>query len=358
MTLRTDRIVVTGGAGFLGQHIVKILQERADYVKEIRVLDLKPFIKQLEYEDRIPLTSFVGSVTDYSVVEKACRKASSVFHVAGLISFGTSPDIDAMIEINVKGTQKILDACVECGVQRLVLCSSVDVVIGFDDIRDGTEQTTGKPSKFLFPGYPETKYMQECMVLQANGRPTVNGESLATVSLRANVMYGEGDQYYVANGLHSAQSSKGTLVQVGNGKNLFQQCYAGNAAWAFLCADKALKSNKSIGGQAFFIPDDTPLSNSFEFMKPFLESRAMALSSYRIPFAAVYWPLVIFEFVLKLISPLVRINIQTASCSVKYINMDLYFRRDKAEALLGYKPIFSPSEAMKMSLSFYKHMKL
>lgn len=47
MTLRTDRILVTGGAGFLGQHIVKMVQERADYVKEIRVLDLKPFTKQL-----------------------------------------------------------------------------------------------------------------------------------------------------------------------------------------------------------------------------------------------------------------------------------------------------------------------
>lgn len=47
MTLRSERILVTGGSGFLGQHIVKLLQERTDYVKEIRVLDLKPFTKQL-----------------------------------------------------------------------------------------------------------------------------------------------------------------------------------------------------------------------------------------------------------------------------------------------------------------------
>lgn len=77
----------------------------------------------------------------------------------------------------------------ECGVQRLVLCSSVDVVIGFDDIRNGCEQTTGKPDTFLFPGYPETKYMQECMILQANGGLTVNGGfdicKLNEVSLRA-----------------------------------------------------------------------------------------------------------------------------------------------------------------------------
>ena len=57
----------------------------------------------LEYEERIPLTSMVGSVTDYRVVEEACQKVTSVFHVAGLISFGTAPDIDAMFEINVMG---------------------------------------------------------------------------------------------------------------------------------------------------------------------------------------------------------------------------------------------------------------
>lgn len=75
------------------------------------------------------------------------------------------------------GTKKLIDACVECGVGRLVLCSTVDVVIGFDDIENGCEQTTEKPNKFLFPGYPETKYMQENMVLQTNGKQTVNGKT-------------------------------------------------------------------------------------------------------------------------------------------------------------------------------------
>lgn len=56
-----------------------------------------------EYEDKVPLNSIVGSVTDCGMLEKACRKVSSVFHVAGLISFGTAPDIDAMFQINVNG---------------------------------------------------------------------------------------------------------------------------------------------------------------------------------------------------------------------------------------------------------------
>ena len=42
-----DVVVVTGGCGFLGQHIVKLLQTRATHVKEVRILDLKPFTQRL-----------------------------------------------------------------------------------------------------------------------------------------------------------------------------------------------------------------------------------------------------------------------------------------------------------------------
>ena len=44
---------ISGGSGFLGQHIVKLLQEKDDVVGEIRVLDLKPYVKHLgNYTDK------------------------------------------------------------------------------------------------------------------------------------------------------------------------------------------------------------------------------------------------------------------------------------------------------------------
>ena len=59
---------------------------------------------------------------------------------------------------------------------------------------------------------------------------------LQTLSLRANVMYGEGDPYYITNGLRNARYSNGSLYQIGNGTALFQPVYVGNTAWAFICA--------------------------------------------------------------------------------------------------------------------------
>ena len=53
-------------------------------------------------------------------------------------------------------------------------------------------------------------------------------------------MYGEGDPYYITNGLRNARQTGGVLYQVGNGMAKFQPVYAGNSAWAFLCAGKAI----------------------------------------------------------------------------------------------------------------------
>lgn len=48
MTSESDCVIlVTGGAGFLGQHVVGLLQERADHVTEIRVLDVVPYKNKL-----------------------------------------------------------------------------------------------------------------------------------------------------------------------------------------------------------------------------------------------------------------------------------------------------------------------
>lgn len=74
------------------------------------------------------------------------------------------------------GTCKVIKACLDANVTRMIYCSTVDVAIGNNDIINGSETTTHLPSKFLFPGYPESKYKAECAVLQANGQNTTKGQ--------------------------------------------------------------------------------------------------------------------------------------------------------------------------------------
>ena len=53
--------------------------------------------------------------------------------------------------------------------------------------------------------------------------PSADGACLHTISLRPNVMYGEGDPYYIPNALQDAKRNGGVLTRVGNSEALFQQ---------------------------------------------------------------------------------------------------------------------------------------
>ena len=66
-------------------------------------------------------------------------------------------------------------SCLLANVERLVFCSTVDVVIGHSDIAGGDEESTSIPDEFLFPGYPDTKYRAERTVLSAHGERMLNG---------------------------------------------------------------------------------------------------------------------------------------------------------------------------------------
>jgi len=74
----------------------------------------------------------------------------------------------------LQGTANVIQACVERNVSTLVYTSTVDVVIGAEEIFNGDE-SLAIPRKFLFHGYPQTKYAAEVMVNEANGRTLAKG---------------------------------------------------------------------------------------------------------------------------------------------------------------------------------------
>lgn len=74
------------------------------------------------------------------------------------------------------GTQKVIDAAVECNVRYLVHISSSDVVVSTDQIYYGSENTTTVPRKHLLGAYSKTKLESEQLAAEANNRPLANGE--------------------------------------------------------------------------------------------------------------------------------------------------------------------------------------
>uniref|UniRef100_A0A336N122 CSON010444 protein n=1 Tax=Culicoides sonorensis TaxID=179676 RepID=A0A336N122_CULSO len=100
----SEIILITGGAGCLGQHIIKHLQqsEGASKIKEIRVLDLVPYEKRLEYKERFPVKSVIGDIcTVDSNLKEAFKDVHTVFHCAAFISISFPPKIEQLERVNV-----------------------------------------------------------------------------------------------------------------------------------------------------------------------------------------------------------------------------------------------------------------
>ena len=170
-------------------------------------------------------------------------------------------------------------------------------------------------------------------------------------------MYGEGDPYYVSVCLSTAKANGGIMQRVGDGSALFQQAYVGNMAWAHLKANEALARDGRVGGQAYFVTDNTPIMNTFDFMKPFLEARGYSLSSRSVPYPIAYAFLWAREWLLWLIRPFHWVNHSNPLCSLIYVNKSFFFDRSQAEKLLDYHPLYDFSESLSRSLPYYCKMK-
>ncbi|KAJ8312879.1 hypothetical protein KUTeg_002918 [Tegillarca granosa] len=348
-----DVVLVTGGSGFLGQHVIKHLQEQADHVGEIRILDVEPFQKKLDYEDKKPVIPLIGSITDEDILRKATKGVNCVMHLAAVVSVKTFPDTALMEEVNIRGTQMLIQACIMQNVDLLIHCSTMDVVIGYNNIINGTEATVDYPNQHLFDSYAVTKCQGEMAVLKANGETLSNGNHLQTLTLRPVLMYGELDPYFMTRLIKTTARSGGKLTKFGSSQSYAQFVYVGNVAWSFICAHKALRSDPDLGGEAFFITDNTPTENFFNFSKPFLEANGFCLSSRSIPYWLIYFLIFFLNFVAWIISPIKQIDMPTTLSSVIFMNMKISFSSKEAHKVINYKPLFEPDQSHNLSMLFY-----
>lgn len=117
------RVLVTGGAGFIGSHIVEHFQGQA----EVRVLD------NLRSGYRHNLAGFdvefiEGSILDQAVLARAMAGVDYVFHLAAMISVPESMQKPAeCVEINTIGTLNVLRAAADAGAKKLCLSTSAAI---------------------------------------------------------------------------------------------------------------------------------------------------------------------------------------------------------------------------------------
>jgi nucleoside-diphosphate-sugar epimerase len=124
------RIVVTGGAGFLGSHIVKRLVEEGNEVAIVDDLSAGSIQNLRDLGVRQECT--VGDLKDYSVARESLRGAETVYHFAaevGSVEYlhGTKAAELAAMQANIVIDANVFRACLEQGVRTIIYASSVSV---------------------------------------------------------------------------------------------------------------------------------------------------------------------------------------------------------------------------------------
>lgn len=320
------RALVTGAGGFLGRYVVEQLVARGDHVRGLCRRPCDPL-------QRLGVEVVQGDIRDRDAVMRACQTMDAVFHVAAIAGiWGPWRDF---YEINVLGTQHVVDGCREHGVSRLVYTSSPSVTFDGSDQR-GCDESVPYARNWLCH-YPHTKAMAEQRVLAASG-----GGDLLSCALRPHLIWGPRDTHLVPRLIDRARS--GQLRRVGSGTNRIDTVYVENAAAAHLLAVDRLVPGSPVAGRAYFITQGEPV-NCWEWIDALLSQSGLPPVRKQISFRAAWIAGGILETVYRVLGR--SSEPRMTRFLAAQLARDHYFNIDRARQDLGYRPTISTDEGMR-----------
>jgi UDP-glucose 4-epimerase len=169
-------VLVTGGAGFIGSHLVRALVSQGD---RVRVFDNLTTGRR-DHLEGVEAELIVGDIRDLEELEGATRGTEAVYHLAAMISVAeTMADPLTCYEVNLRGSLNVLEAARLVGVRAVVLASSAAVYGG----------TEGRVREAL-PARPISPYGATKLAMEEAAALFARAYGLPTVSLRLFNVYG------------------------------------------------------------------------------------------------------------------------------------------------------------------------
>nr|POF26151.1 sterol-4-alpha-carboxylate 3-dehydrogenase, decarboxylating [Quercus suber] len=346
-------VLVTGGTGFLGGHIVSLLASRKA-CSQITSLDIKPA------SDPVPGVKYqVGDLTDYAAMLSLFRdaKVDAIVHTASPPAMNQK-NRELFYKVNVEGTKALVRAAQETGVSAFVYTSSASVI--HDTVSDLVNADESYPL-VMHDQQPEyyttTKALAEVHVLASNRSPS--HPKFLTAAIRPSAMFGPGDVQLLPPGL-SAYYRGQTKFQIGNNENLFDFTEITNVAHAHHLALAALLATRDrddgglaapldhekVDGEAFFITNDSPVY-FFDFARMcWAAAGDRTQPSQAWVFSKELGLLIatLMEWIFWLFR-LGKPNLTRQQ--VKYTCMTRYYNIDKAKTRLGYRPVVGLDEGVR-----------
>jgi len=295
--MHTDtHIAVTGATGFLGLHLCERL---LDDGYSVSILARDPEKASL-FDGRVAKT-VIGDIADRGVIARLVEGADIVVHLVSNFRTASGPP-ESYRQINLKGTENVLDASMDAGVRRFVHCSTIGV--------HGSVKST--PASEDSPYNPGDLYQETKMEAELACQRAIKKGGMEIVVVRPCSLYGPGDLRML---------------------KMFIRAI----------------STPDIGGETFIVggPRYVPLE---EYIN--IAARAVGAPPPRLRFP--YGLFISAAWLCEMLCVPLRIEPPLHRRRVRFFRNNRAFNIDKARDVLGYRPTVDLEEGMCKTVAWYR----
>jgi nucleoside-diphosphate-sugar epimerase len=322
-------ILITGGNGLLGRHLVRALRTRGE---RIRVLTLPG--EDTSWLEAQEVAVFRGDVRIFETLAAPMRGVETVLHLAGMM--GVWRPLADYRAVNVGGTENVARAVLAEGARRLVHVSSW-TVYGMDLGRPATED------------FPLTPFAEPYAISKTEGDRLIQQlfehRGLSAVIVRPGTFFGPGDRLHFGRMADRVASRRALIV--GSGRNALPFVYVTDVVQGLL---RALDDPAALG-RAYNITNDQPMTQQ-GFLEAIAEELGAPTPRTHAPYAALYAVGAGAEGVanrvpLRRQPPLTRLG-------VKLFGTDNRHSIERARRELGYTPRVPVREGVSLAAAWYR----
>ena len=320
------RVALTGASGYTGGRLLEVLRGRGD---DVSALVRAPSVSERLRNSGARLVE--GDLTSRAALDRLVEGADAVLHVAAVYRTAGHPDAYYR-DVNVGGTERLLEAAAGAGVGRFVHTSTVGV-------HGHVEDPPADESAPLAPGdvYQATKAEAEVLALEFHRR-----RGLPVAVVRPGAIYGPRETRLLK--LFRA-IARGHYAVVGDGRSFYHPVYIDDLIQGFLLAlDRA-----EAVGESFLIcgPEYVTQNELAALVAIHTEGRVL-------PFRIPAWPIQLAGDVVEAICLPLGIEPPLHRRRVDFWTKSRAFSIEKARRVLGYDPQVHLEEGVARTVASYK----
>lgn len=320
------RVALTGASGYTGGRLLQVLRQRGDEVSAL--------VRPSSVSDRLResgATLVEGGLTDGAALDRLVDGADAVLHVAAVYRTAGHPD-SYYRDVNVGGTERLLEAAARAGVGRFVHTSTVGV---HGHVKDPPADEDAP----VAPGdiYQATKAEAEALALQFHRE-----RGLPVAVVRPGAIYGPGETRLLK--LFRA-IARGRYAIVGDGRSFYHPVYIDDLVQGFLLA---LDHDGAVG-ESFLICGPEYVSQN-DLARAVAEHTRGRVLPIRIP----AWPIQLLGDLVEAVCVPLGVEPPLHRRRVDFWTKSRAFSIEKARRVLGYDPQVHLDEGVARTAASYQ----